>query len=273
MTYRTILVYADAEPQASARLQIATSIAARTGATLDGVFVTPPFIPPVGGVDGAGFVPPDTIQLMLDGHLEFVRQAAQTARAKFESAVEAAGARGEWRMLGDEIVLSFVAMARASDLVVFPKSGISYPPLSPTELAREARVPLVLIPKTPRSQEPCRRVLVAWNGSREAAAALRGAWPILEAAERVEVLMVDPPPEAEPFLGKRLERRGIEPRIAIDRSSDAKAGQLIRSHAEDLVADLVVMGLYGHTRLREMILGGATKTMLPLYISPLGGAR
>ena len=269
MTYRTILAYADAEPQATVRLQIAASIAARTGAALDGVFVTPPFIPPVGGIDGAGFVPPDTIQLMLDGHLEYVRQAAQTARTKFEAAAGEAGARAEWAMLGDETALGFVAMARASDLVVFPKSGIPHPPLSPAELAREARAPIVLVPKTPRSHEPCRRVLVAWNGSREAAGALRGAWPVLEAAERVEVLMVDPPPEAEAFLGQRFERRGIEPRIAIDRSSDAKAGELIRSHAEDLVADLVVMGLYGHTRLREMILGGASKTMLDQEIFPL----
>ena len=118
MTYRTILVYADAEPQATSRLQIAASIAARTGATLDGVFVTPPFIPPVGGIDGAGFVPPDTIQLMLDGHLEFVRQAAQTARAKFESAVGTAGARGEWTMLGDEIVLGIVEQPGVASLAV-----------------------------------------------------------------------------------------------------------------------------------------------------------
>ncbi|MGZ6016418.1 MAG: universal stress protein [Phenylobacterium sp.] len=273
MTYRTILAYADAEPHATVRLQIAASIAARTGATLDGVFVTPPFLPPVGGIDGAGFVPPDTIRLMLDGHLEYVRQAAQTARAKFESAAGEAGARAEWTMLGDETVLGFVAMARASDLVVFPRSGISRPPLSPTELARETRAPIVLVPKTPRSHEPCRRVLVAWNGSREAAGALRGAWPILEAAEHVEVLMIDPPPEAEAFLNKRLERRGVEPSMAIDRSSDAKAGELIRSHAEDLVADLVVMGLYGHTRLREMILGGASRTMLDQELFPLLVAR
>jgi nucleotide-binding universal stress UspA family protein len=261
MTYRTILVYADAEPQATARVQIASSIAARTGATLDGVFVAPPFIPPVGGIDGAGFVPPDTIQLMLDGHLEFVRQAAQTARTKFEAAAGAADTRAEWAMLGDETALGFVGVARASDVVVFPKSGISYPPLSPIELARETGAPIVLVPNTPRSHEPCRRVLVAWNGSPEAAGALRGAWPILDA------------PEAEAFLSKRLERRGIEPRILIDRSSDANAGELIRSHAEHLVADLVVMGLYGHTRLRELILGGASRTMLDQEIFPLLVAR
>jgi nucleotide-binding universal stress UspA family protein len=273
MTYRTILVYADAAPQATARLQTAASIAARTGATLDGVFITPPFVPPVGGIDGAGFVPPDTLQLMLDGHLEYVRQAAQTARTKFETAAGEVGARGEWTMLGDETALGFVAMARASDLVVFPSSGTSYPLLPPTEFAREASTPIVLVPATPRSHEPCRTVLVAWNGSREAASALRGAWPILEAAERVEVLMVDPLPEAEAFLRKRLERRSIQARIVIDRSSDAKAGELIRSHAEDLAADLVVMGLYGHARLREMILGGASKTMLDQEIFPLLVAR
>jgi len=273
MSYRTILVYADAEPHATPRLQIAAAIAAQNGATLDGLFVTPPFIAPVGGIDGAGFVPPDTIRQMLDGHLEFVRQAAQSAHTRFEGAAAEAGARGEWAVLGDETPLGVVGIARASDLGVFPKAGTSYPTLSPTELARETGAPIMLVPRTPRSHKPCRRVLVAWNGSREAAAALRGAWPILEAAERVEVLMVDPPPEAEAFLNKRLERRGVEARIVIDRSSDAKAGELIRSHAEDLVADLVVMGLYGHTRLREMILGGASHTMLDQEVFPLLVAR
>jgi nucleotide-binding universal stress UspA family protein len=114
---------------------------------------------------------------------------------------------------------------------------------------------------------------VAWNGSREAAGALRGAWPILEAAERVEMLMVEPPPEAEAFMGERLERRGVKAKIVIDRSPDAEAGEVIRRHAENLDADLVVMGLYGHARLRELILGGASKTMLDQETFPLLVAR
>jgi nucleotide-binding universal stress UspA family protein len=112
-------------------------------------------------------------------------------------------------------------------------------------------------------------VLVAWNGSREAASALRGAWPILETAERVDLLMVDPPPEAEAFIGKRLERHGVKARMHISRSPDARAGEMIKDHAESLGVDLVVMGLYGHSRLRELVLGGASRTMLIQETFPL----
>jgi nucleotide-binding universal stress UspA family protein len=276
MTYRTILVYADADPAVTPRLKIAAAIAAQAGATLDGVFVKPLFLPPPIGPDEAGFLPPSTLQMMLDGHLEAVNKAMQTAQTKFRSAIEKTGAQAEWTTLEDGTVHGFIGMARCSDLVVFPKSGMSNPALSPTELCREAGVPVVLVPKSPRlGGEPCRRVLVAWNGSREAASALRGGWPIIEAAERVEVLMVEPPPEAEAeaFIGERLERRGVKANIVIDRSPDAKAGEAIRRHAEGLDADLVVMGLYGHARLRELILGGASKTMLDQEIFPLLVAR
>ena len=274
MTYRTILVYADAEPDATARTKIAAAIAAQSGAMLDGVFVKPLFLPPPVGADETGFLPPATLQMLIDGHLESVNKAMQTAQGKFRSAVEETGARAEWTTLEDGTVLGFIGMARCSDLVVFPKSGMSNPALSPTELCREAGAPVVLVPKTPRlGGEPGRRILVAWNGSREAASALRGAWPILEAAERVEVLMVEPPPEAEAFMGERLDRRGVKAKIFIDRSPDAKAGEVIRRHAEDLDADLVVMGLYGHARLREIILGGASKTMLEQETFPLLVAR
>jgi nucleotide-binding universal stress UspA family protein len=273
MTYRTILVYADAEPEAPARLRIAASVAACTGATLDGVFVKPLFIPPPVGMGEAGVLPPATLQLMLDSHLEFVNRAAETARTNFQSAAEDAGARAEWTVIEDGTVLGLVGMARCSDLTVFPKGGIANPVLSPAEFARDVGGAVILVPKTPGSDEPGRRVLVAWNGSREAASALRGAWPILEVAGRVEVLMVDPPPEAEAFLGERLKRRGVKAKIVIDRSADAKAGEVIHGHAETLDADLVVMGLYGHARLSEIILGGASKTMLGQDIFPLLVAR
>jgi nucleotide-binding universal stress UspA family protein len=81
--------------------------------------------------------------------------------------------------------------------------------------------------------------------------------------------MVDPGPEVEAFIGKAMVRRGVKARIAVDRSSDAGAGEIIRRHAEDLTADLVVMGLYGHSRLRELVLGGASASMLKQEIFPL----
>jgi nucleotide-binding universal stress UspA family protein len=269
MTYRTILVFADAAPEAAARLRIAADLAARRDAALDGVFVAPPFMPLPPPADPPGYVPSATWAELAESHRALVSRAEETARNAFQSAVEAAGARAEWIALEDVAPWGFIGMARCSDLVVFPMSGMAIPRLSAMDLASESAAPLVLVPASPHSAHLDRKVLLAWNGSREAASALRGAWPILEAADRVEVLMVEPPPEAEAFLRERLERHGVKARMNVYKSTDAAAGEMIRGHAEEFRADLVVMGLYGHSRLRELVLGGASRTMLNQETFPL----
>jgi len=270
MTYRTILAYADASDGAPARLRIAAALAARSNAVLDGVFVVPPFIPaPPPAVAGAGYIPPDTWQDLMDSHQAFAARAEEDAKAGFTAAVDEAGTRAEWTTLEDLTIHGFIGMARCADLVVFPTSGMPSPHLTAMELASESATPLVLVPEAPASTQIWRKVLVAWNGSREAASALRGAWPILETADRVEVVMVEPPPEAEAFIAKRMERHGVKPRMHISRSPDVAAGEMIKGHAESLGIDLVVMGLYGHSRLREMVLGGTSRTMLSQEVFPL----
>jgi nucleotide-binding universal stress UspA family protein len=268
MSYRSIAVLADAAGHAASRLRIAATLAAHSGAVLDGAFVKPRFMSPL-AVGGAEHVPPTTLQALADAHEGLVAREAETAKAAFDAALNAAGARGEWTMLEDDGDQTFVSLARCADLVVYPKDEPAELPLPPADLAAAAATPILLIPKTPHDTGPGRRVLVAWNASPEAASALRGAWPLLEAADVVEVLMVDPGPEVEAFIGKAMVRRGVKARIAVDRSSDAGAGELIRRHAEDLTADLVVMGLYGHSRLRELVLGGASASMLKQEIFPL----
>lgn len=263
MTYRTILTYADGSPEAAARLKIAAALAARSGAILDGVFVTPPLFPVApAAADGLGFIPPSTWDALLESHETVVAEAERRARRMFEDAVADEGPRAEWSAVEETTPLGFIAQARCSDLVVFPKSGMANPRLPAMDLAQESAAPLVLVPRSPAASAPGRKVLVAWNGSREAASALRGAWPILEAADDVHVLMVEPPPEAEAFLARHLKRHGVSAQIHIDSMADAQAGEIIRRTAEDLAADLVVLGLYGHSRLRELVLGGASRTML-----------
>ncbi|MDB5447005.1 MAG: UspA domain protein, partial [Phenylobacterium sp.] len=194
MTYRSILAYADAAPEASVRLKIAAALAARTGATLDGLFVKPLLSPAPTPIDGLGYIPPSTWEALAESHQAFVTEAEAAARTAFRSAVEAAGARAEWTAIEESAAWGFIGLARCSDLVVFPMSGMTAPRLTAMELARESAAPLVLVPEAPAAAHAGRKVLVAWNGSREAASALHGAWPILEAADRVELLMVEPRP-------------------------------------------------------------------------------
>ena len=107
-------------------------------------------------------------------------------------------------------------------------------------------------------------MLVAWNASREATRAVNDALPLLEAAAKVTVLVVNPAvgmrghgevPGADMAL--HLARHGVRAEASALTSHDVEIGALLLSQAAELEADLIVMGAYGHSRLRELVMGGA----------------
>lgn len=131
----------------------------------------------------------------------------------------------------------------------------------------ESARPVLLVPKRATPTLAPRTVLVAWDGRIEAARAVREALGILAGAEEVHLTMVDPTvaedgiePGAD--LGVYLARQGVK--TTIDRLSGGgrSTGEVLRRHALDIGADLVVMGGYGHSRLRERIFGGVTRSMI-----------
>ncbi|MBE9552893.1 MAG: universal stress protein, partial [Proteobacteria bacterium] len=110
-----------------------------------------------------------------------------------------------------------------------------------------------------------RNVLVAWNGSREAARAVSDAMPILEAADSIEVFAVEPRgigdiPGAD--IAQHLARHGLKTDAAKTAGLDIEVGDVLLNQVADGGADLIVMGAYGHSRMRELVLGGATRHIL-----------
>ncbi|WP_348639280.1 universal stress protein [Mesorhizobium sp. M2A.F.Ca.ET.046.03.2.1] len=129
--------------------------------------------------------------------------------------------------------------------------------------------PILLVPQGARATLKPKRVLVAWDASLEASRAVREALDILSSADEVRVAMIDPIEDerhhgAEPGadLAAYLSRHGAK--VAVDRlpSSGHSVADILRQHATDTGAELVVMGAYGHSRLRERIFGGVTKSMI-----------
>ena len=114
-----------------------------------------------------------------------------------------------------------------------------------------------------------RSVLVAWNSRMEAARAVRQALPLLKTAEEVHVTMIDPVERAssngeEPGadVAAYLARHGVSVSVDVLSSQGKGVAQMLAQHAVDVRADLVVMGAYGHSRFREFVFGGVTRTML-----------
>jgi nucleotide-binding universal stress UspA family protein len=112
------------------------------------------------------------------------------------------------------------------------------------------------------------KVLVAWNGSNEATAAMTGGIPLMRGAAAVTVARFDPPPQDEPAgiafeadIVAYLARHQVRA-TTFTTAGAAHAGDALLALADELQCDLLVMGCYGHTRFRELLLGGSTRAVL-----------
>ena len=118
------------------------------------------------------------------------------------------------------------------------------------------------------------RVMVCWDGSRAAARAVGDALPFLKKAKQVEIVIVSDKPNKKDEipgadLGQHLARHGLKVEIKHMTSPDIDVASTILSYAADSNADMIVMGGYGHSRLREFVLGGATRSMLESMTVPV----
>jgi nucleotide-binding universal stress UspA family protein len=185
-----------------------------------------------------------------------------TLRSSLESAVTQLGA------LTDVVA----ARARYSDLVVLPlpyaqTRGIEDEAVTEAALFEGIAPVLVVPPSGMASPEP-RRIVVAWNQSREALVAARRSMPFLRRANQVQILVIDPPahgPErSDPggMLCQMLVRHGVKAEVVVLARALPRVSDVLSRHLRETDADLLVMGAYGHSRFREAILGGATRDML-----------
>lgn len=175
---------------------------------------------------------------------------------------------------------SLVGMrARFSDLVIQPKpygDGRTADAEAVVEAALfEGQAPVLVLPEAGLPATLGRRIAVAWNQSDEALAAIRRALPMLQAADQVDIVIVDPPsqgPErSDPggMLTQMLARHGVRAEVSVIAKTLPRVSDVLCRHAREHDADMLVMGAYGHSRFREAILGGATRHMLEIANVPV----
>jgi nucleotide-binding universal stress UspA family protein len=222
----------------------------------------------------AGEVPPAWIE-------EFRKDAqevAQAAARKFEEAAKRAGisAQASWSpaSLAGPAEL-FGRMARRFDLSVVRQTepGKSTPASLIIEAALfETGRPVLVVPYIQKTGVKLDRVLVCWDGSRSAARAAADAMPFLKRAKTVEVTMVTEHGKSDEAAGadiaQHLARHGLVVEVKQIVAPHAAAADVLLSHAADASADLLVMGGFGHSRLREFMLGGVTRSILQAMTIP-----
>ena len=142
----------------------------------------------------------------------------------------------------------------------------------------EGSAPILIVPG--ELKEPFgKKILIAWNQSNEAMASVRRAMPLLQAADSVEITVIDPSPNgperSDPggALGQMLTRHGVKAEISVLARTQPLISDILNRRATEIGADMLVKGAYGHSRFRQAILGGATRNMLEKAQVPVLMAR
>ncbi|WP_181705982.1 universal stress protein [Chthonobacter rhizosphaerae] len=260
-------LYDEAMPGPSAAIELARTLDAHvTGLSLAMEPLAPGFL--------ASPIPADYIV----GAIEEAQRQADVAARRFRDRASAADVAAEARTL---TVLAgaaapILAQAHLSDLVVIGQEDYDKPePMRGTVIEAvlfEAGVPLLLIPKDGPRRIAFNRAVIAWDASSTAARAVHAALPLLERFATVEITIVESKRDwaGEPGadVARYLARHGLDVTInLIHREANDVAATLNR-HVRSTGADLLVMGAYGHSRLREFIVGGATRGILETMVVP-----
>ena len=274
MAIRDILVHLDAAPAAPARLEFAAALARRHGARLTGLVVIDIVLPPIATPDGGGAA----LGPLLDAMRRDALVEAEGIRTRFEDTTSRIGVAGEWRV-AEGLTAELVARnGRTADLIVLGQPDPNEGAPNATAVFEGALFssgrPVLVVPHAGRFIEVGRRALIAWNGRREAARAVHDALPLLAGAAHAVVLTVGPAPteaEDDPAaeILRHLARHDLPVSAAHETATDLDVADILLNRAAESGADLLVMGAYGHSRLREFVLGGATRSILRQMTLPV----
>jgi len=266
VSYKTILVHIDDTSRSPLRIKLAAELAIRHGAHLLGIADSgvSRFIYQDGNING--------VDPTLLSHLEYLRERASQNVADFKTQVASLGVTFyEGAISQDDACGGIGLRARYCDLVVVGQTNPDEVSPSVTDDFPEYMIlhsgrPVMVIPYAGEFNQPGKHPLLAWDGSRAATRAVTDAIPLLRAAELVNIVIVNPKndvhgdqPGAD--ISAYLTRHGIKIEVSVH-TTKVDTGNALLSIASDLNSDLIVMGGYGHSRFKEMIVGGATRTIL-----------
>jgi nucleotide-binding universal stress UspA family protein len=209
-----------------------------------------------------------------------MRRMREDFRERVEARLAAEGVSWDWMHVDEDMATALIRQSALADVVV-TNLGVG-PALRQRDARRVAggvaihgRAPVLAVPERLERLRLDAPVVIAWNGSMESAAAVRGALPILKAAPTVHLLQIGDAGTiySQEHAALFLSRHDVHPEIVTRTRLHRNIGEAIGREARELGAGIVVMGAYGHSRLRELVMGGATMSMLEQSPIPLLMAR
>ncbi len=276
MSYKTILTYLPDKVTASRLLDAAISTARSNDAHLIGLHVIPRV--PIMYAVAAAEIP----QAIVQQQEEMLQSEAEALREHFEESCRKGGVKAEWRCNRIEhadMASEISSQSLCVDLIITAQNERDTLGLDadlPSRIVTETGRPVLIIPRSGTFPKIGKNVVIAWNGSKEATRATLDALPFLKAADGVKVLAIDPQCRDgydNIALGDEialcLARHDVKAEAAVSMSGPISVGDAILNRLADENYDLLVMGCFGHSRLRETLFGGVTRDLLEHMTAPV----
>ena len=260
MAIRDVLVYTDNDGNCQSRVLCAAKICHHFGAHLTGLYALRMLA-----------VHPYPYTYLPPGVFETLEAQAKTksddAKEKFNADINGKDISSEFCPIHGDVIEPITHQTRYADMLVVPQQHSSNSELNPryqvSSILLEAACPILVLPENySQTLLPIQRALIAWDGSHECARALNFALPMLTQVESVDVLSVSTSDKQATNISRHIARHGIKTNIHLVDDGNSNVGSTLLDQATSLNSQLIVMGAYGHSRLREEILGGTTKYML-----------
>ena len=266
---KRIVAHVEGGSHDAAVLRLAGAVATRFGASVEAVFANvPPYVPAT--IDGIL-----TPQIIETQRALYVTRAAVAKAAVAKLALPEA--RRSFVTVKGLAAPAVIQRGRAADLVVVaqpaPEESDAVTDYDlPAEIVMSVGRPVLIVPYAGDFADCGKRILVAWSERREAARALSDSLPFLASASEVTLLSVNPGDATaalEAGAKAWLAAHGIKGNVRTAHTKEIEVSDVLLSTAADISADLVVMGAYGRSRFRELILGGATHDILKHMTAPV----
>ena len=266
---KSILVHVADDPCLEARVQVALDL----GRSFDAHVTFLHTIPYIYAV------PIDIYGMSLANAMPQVRAAAQEVRDMFEKRLQNEDVAWDWVSVEGPADARILSAVNTYDLLVLggcdPFEVLTQHSSLAADMAVNAHTPILVVPQAQEGLNCTGPAVVAWDGSAESSRALRAAVPFLQLAEEVSLISVEDGPKGKTYDlpatagAEYLSRHGIESEIVRVRRGDSDTTECLLTAARERRASFIVMGAYGHSRMRESLLGGVTKRMLTDPAFPL----
>ena len=277
MAYKDILVHLDDTKECLARMEAAIALAKRQEASVTGIALA---------LDStiSTYIGIDIPSSLSEQQKELVQKAAETAVSKFEKLASAEEVKHVSRIINcpaSKAAAQLAFHARHADIAFLGQPKPDSPGAHFQETLLEGVLfasgrPVYIVPYIGRPEIKIRTAVIAWDGGKKAARAVNDAIPLLQGRGEAIVLVINPEERREAHgenpgqdIVTHLERHNVKAKVVVHPHADIAKGPAILNFLADSGADLLIMGAFGHSRLREKAFGGATDTILHQMTTPV----